>query len=79
MFDPIVAAAISFVPTQWDLSGNTQRLVKLIRQAAAATPRPDLILAPEGVLEGYLQLQQLVFLTCHTPCIHLIQRLGLSE
>jgi predicted amidohydrolase len=62
MFDAIVAAAISFVPTKWDLAGNTQRLVKLIRQATAATPRPDVILAPEGVLQGYLQLQQVVLL-----------------
>ena len=54
MFDTIVAASISFVPEKWGLDANTQRLTALVRQAAAATPKPDLILAPEGILEGYV-------------------------
>lgn len=54
MFDPIVVAALSFVPKKWDLAANTQRLVGLVKQAARASPKPDLILAPEGILEGYV-------------------------
>ena len=38
---------------RWDVPYNLERLVGLVRQAAAATPSPDLILAPEGILEGY--------------------------
>ena len=54
MFEPVVTAAISFVPVRWDLDGNLRQLVGLIRTAAAAAPQPQLILAPEGVLEGYV-------------------------
>jgi predicted amidohydrolase len=54
MFDAMVVAAISFIPKKWDLAANTRRLVGLVKQAARASPKPDLILAPEGVLEGYV-------------------------
>ena len=51
MFDHITAAAISFVPRKWDVAYNLVRLTGLVRQAATANPTPDLILAPEGILE----------------------------
>jgi predicted amidohydrolase len=54
MFEAVVVAAVSFVPEKWALAANTQRLVALVRQASAATPKPQLILAPEGILEGYV-------------------------
>ena len=58
MFDRITAAAISFVPRKWDVRYNLARLTALIRQAAAASPTPDLILAPEGTT---LRAQHRVF------------------
>lgn len=54
MFEEVVVAAISFVPKKWDIAANTQRLVGLVTQAARETPKPELVLAPEGILEGYV-------------------------
>jgi predicted amidohydrolase len=45
-------AAIGFVPTKWDKEANFQKLVGLIEDAAKA--KPDLIVSPEGILEGYV-------------------------
>lgn len=45
-------AAIGFVPGKWDKETNLQKLVRLIEEAAKA--KPDLIVAPEGILEGYV-------------------------
>lgn len=45
-------AAIGFVPRKWDKEANFQKLVGLIEEAAKA--KPDLIVAPEGILEGYV-------------------------
>lgn len=45
-------AAIGFVPRKWDKEANSQKLVGLIEEAAKA--KPDLIVAPEGILEGYV-------------------------
>ncbi len=45
-------AAIGFVPKKWDKEANFQKLVGLIEKAARA--KPDLIIAPEGILEGYV-------------------------
>lgn len=53
MWDHVTVAAISFVPRKFDVADNLARLIALVRQAAVASPAPDLILAPEGILEGY--------------------------
>jgi predicted amidohydrolase len=45
-------AAIGFVPRKWDKEANFQKLVGLIEEAAKA--KPDLIVTPEGILEGYV-------------------------
>ena len=52
MYKTISAAAISMKPTKWDKSGNANKLESLFTKAAEENP--DLILAPEGVLEGYV-------------------------
>ena len=48
----IRVAAIGFVPTKWDKEANFQKVVKLIERAAKK--KPDLIVTPEGILEGYV-------------------------
>ena len=48
----IRAAAISFVPTKFDLKGNSDKLEQMYRQAAAGGAR--IAVAPEGILEGYV-------------------------
>ena len=48
----IRAAAISFVPTKFDLKGNSDRLEQMYRQAAAGGAK--IAVAPEGILEGYV-------------------------
>ncbi len=48
----IRVAAIGFVPAKWDKQANFQKLASLIRQAAKT--KPDLIVSPEGILEGYV-------------------------
>ena len=45
-------AAIGFLPGKWEKETNLQKLVRLIEEAAKA--KPDLIVAPEGILEGYV-------------------------
>ena len=45
-------AAVSFVPTKFDLAGNVAQLEKMYRQAAAGGAR--IAVAPEGILEGYV-------------------------
>ena len=52
MYDSIMASAISFKPVKWDKAGNCDRLEALFVRAAQA--KPDLILATEGALEGYV-------------------------
>ena len=52
MFTPIKATAISLKPKKWDKDYNADKLESLFR--AAAQDRPDLIVATEGVLEGYV-------------------------
>lgn len=46
------AAAISFVPQKFDLAGNSDRLERAFRRAAAGGAH--LAVAPEGALEGYV-------------------------
>jgi predicted amidohydrolase len=45
-------AAISFVPTKFDLAGNADRLERAFRQAHDGGAQ--IAVAPEGVLEGYV-------------------------
>ena len=52
MFEKIAVAAISFVPEQFNLDKNTNRLETQFRRAAANGAQ--LALAPEGILEGYV-------------------------
>lgn len=52
MFEQVKAVAISMKPTGWDKAANADRLESFFREAAR--DRPDLMLAPEGVLEGYV-------------------------
>ncbi len=48
----IRVVAIGFVPKKWDKEANFRTLVGLIEEAA--TSGPDLIVTPEGILEGYV-------------------------
>lgn len=52
MFQEISVAAISFVPKKFDLDHNTEQLESAIRQAAKKGAQ--LIVTPEGGLEGYV-------------------------
>ena len=52
MFQQLNVAAISFVPTKFDLKSNANQLEDMFRQAAANGA--ELALGPEGVLEGYV-------------------------
>jgi len=45
-------AAISFVPTKFDLQGNADRLEEVFREAKQGGA--EIAVAPEGVLEGYV-------------------------
>ena len=53
MFETVRVAACSFVPTKYDPHGNAVRLAALFREMAASSPKPRLLLAPEGIIEGY--------------------------
>jgi len=48
----IRVAAVSFVPTKFDLEKNAGKLEQMYRQAAAGGAR--IAVAPEGILEGYV-------------------------
>ena len=52
MYRPVNVAAISMKPAKWDKDCDADKLEALVRKAA--TQNPDLILATEGVLEGYV-------------------------
>ncbi len=51
MYRTISVAAISLKFTPWDKAGNADKMEAFIRQAAAE--HPELIVLPEGILEGY--------------------------
>ena len=53
MYTSIRAAAISIKPRKWDKAHNANKLETFFRKAASQPEKPDLILATEGVLEGY--------------------------
>lgn len=52
MYESVKVAAISFMPIKWDKAANAERMEKLCVQAAQKYPQ--LILMPEGALEGYV-------------------------
>ena len=52
MYQSIKVSAISLKPTKWDKASNTEKLEAFFVEAAKDTP--ELILATEGVLEGYV-------------------------
>ena len=52
MFTQIKATAISIKPKEWDKARNADKLEAFFRKAAEQ--KPDLMLATEGVLEGYV-------------------------
>lgn len=45
-------ASISFVPTKWDKAANATRIEREVR--AAAKQGAQLVITPEGILEGYV-------------------------
>lgn len=55
MFRTCKVSTISMKPTPWDKDGNADRLESMVRQAARR--KPELILATEGVLEGYVVME----------------------
>ncbi len=52
MYESITVSAISLKPTKWDKAANAEKLEAFF--VAAAQAGPQLILATEGVLEGYV-------------------------
>ena len=52
MYKTIKASAISMKPEKWDKDANANKLERLFRDAAEEDP--DLIVATEGALEGYV-------------------------
>jgi len=52
MFTPIKATAISIKPKKWDKADNADKLETYFCEAAKN--KPDLVLATEGMLEGYV-------------------------
>ncbi len=51
-FKTVRLASISFVPVKWDKESNWKKLEAMCRQAAGQGAR--ILVAPEGILEGYL-------------------------
>ena len=51
----IRVASVAYVPVKWDKDCNMQRTEEFIRRAARENP--DLIVLPEGVLEGYVIME----------------------
>ena len=52
MYQSIKVSAISLKPTKWDKASNAEKLEAFFVEAAKDAPQ--LILATEGVLEGYV-------------------------
>ncbi len=52
MFTPVRVAALSLRPQKWDKAANADKLEQYVREAARE--EPQLIVAPEGFLEGYV-------------------------
>lgn len=52
MYRSVRAAALSIKPEKWDKAANADKLEDFVRQAAAQGA--ELVVAPEGFLEGYV-------------------------
>ena len=52
MYNQVKATAISIKPEKWDKQSNADKVERFVREAAK--DGPDLIVTPEGVLEGYV-------------------------
>ena len=52
MYRSVRAAALSIKPKKWDKAANADKLEDFVRQAAAQGA--ELVVAPEGFLEGYV-------------------------
>ena len=52
MYTSVKVSALSCRPRQWDKAHNADMVEEFVRRAVRA--RPDLVLTPEGVLEGYV-------------------------
>ena len=52
MYQSVKVSAISLKPIKWDKASNADKLEAFFAEAAKDTPQ--LILATEGVLEGYV-------------------------
>ena len=52
MYNQVKATAISIKPEKWDRESNADKVERFVREAAK--DGPDLIVTPEGVLEGYV-------------------------
>ena len=52
MYQSVKVSAISLKPTKWDKASNADKLEAFFVEAAKESPQ--LILATEGVLEGYV-------------------------
>lgn len=49
---PIRMASLSYIPVKWDKAANLETIERLTREAAATAAQ--LVVTPEGGLEGYL-------------------------
>src|SRR3954466_2187263 len=48
----IRVASVSILPEKWNKAANADKIEKLVRQAAEQ--KAELVITPEGVLEGYV-------------------------
>lgn len=55
MYRSVRAAALSIKPKKWDKTANADKLEDFVRQAAAEGA--ELVVAPEGFLEGYIVME----------------------
>ena len=55
MYRQVAVSALSCRPRRWDKPGNADMVEDFIRRAAA--DKPDIVLTPEGVLEGYVVME----------------------
>ena len=55
MYRSVRAAALSIKPKKWDKPANADKLEDYVRRAAAEGA--ELVVAPEGFLEGYVVME----------------------
>lgn len=52
MYDTLKVAALSLKPVKWEIESNADKLEAFIKEASRSNPQ--VIVAPEGMLEGYV-------------------------